>query len=115
MLSTVRFLVLPLVTSITLWCSSGFSTSIELMNDSELNLGEGAADDYAGYWNTAYCQMNPVDPTCVTNAPNPYFGPAWYNFNYSGYGFHRGHSHTNHGHKKHRHSGCRGGCGGRGR
>lgn len=112
-MSTVRSLILPLLASIALWCSAGISNTTDT---SELNLEDGISDGFASYWNTFYCQVYPLDPTCASGALNPYYGPAWYNFNYGGFGFddRRSHTHRGGGHHK-RNGGCRGGCGGRGR
>ena len=116
MMSTIRILLLPLAISAALWCSSGFSTSYDLADDAELNLGDGASDGFfSSYWNTFYCQVYGCDPACTSAAPNPYFGPAWYNFNYGGWGFEDGRDHehrAHHGRKHHKHKkGCGGRCG----
>ena len=111
MMSTIRILLLTLATSIALWGTPGFSNT-EIANDiSDLNLGEGVSDAYT-YWNTFFCQVYPGDPACAASAPNPYYGPAWYNFNYGGWGFDEGRDHEHRGHhKKRHHRGCGDGCG----
>jgi hypothetical protein len=90
MIKTIRILLLPLAMSAAFWCSTGISTSYELA-ETELNLGDGASDGFfSSYWNTFYCQIYVSDPACASAAPNPYYGPAWYNFNYGGWGFEDG-------------------------
>ena len=102
MMGIIRIL---LATSIALWGTSASSNSYEL-ESSELNLGDGASDAYT-YWNTFFCQLYPGDPACASSAPNPYFGPAWYNFNYGGWGFEPGRHHEHKAHdKKRKHHGC---------
>lgn len=99
---SIRILLLPLAISASLWCSSGLST-YDLADNAELNLGDGASDGFfSSYWNTFYCQVVGCDPACTSGALNPYYGPAWYNFNYGGWGFDDdGPSHAHRGHKKH--------------
>ena len=119
MMSTIRILLLPLAMSTALWCSTGISSSYELADTANLNLSDGASDGFfTSYWNTFYCSIYISDPACASAAPNPYFGPAWYNFNYGGWGFEdgRGHAHRGHGHRHHGNNGNRcgsGRCGGR--
>lgn len=119
MMRTIRILLLPLAMSAALLCSAAMSTSYELAESAELNLSDGASDGFfSSYWNTFYCQIYVTDPACASAAPNPYFGPAWYNFNYGGWGFEDGRGHAHRGHKHHhhhhKHKKCGSGrCGGR--
>jgi hypothetical protein len=96
MMNKITFLAFA--ACLALWCNAGQSQ--EDYDHSELYLEDGISEGFYGYWGTFYCLHNPADIVCALSTPQPYFGPAWYNYNYASWGL--GYDHFHH-HSRHRH------------